>query len=82
MAYGGLSKSMDAVVDLGRDPASKRQIQSEYVDDQAGAGRDIVEPVSQDHILRLEWGQGNINFPCSADHEQNWQTYTVDPYSC
>ena len=21
------------------------------------------------------------NFPCSADHEQDWQPYTVDPYS-
>ena len=24
-------------------------------------------PVSQDQILRRERGQGNINFPCSAD---------------
>ena len=22
--------------------------------------------------------QGNINFPCSADHEQDWQPYPVD----
>ena len=28
-----------------------------------------------------ERGQGNINFPCSADHEQGWQPYLVDPYS-
>ena len=28
-----------------------------------------------------ERGQGNINFPCSADHEQDWQPYPVDPYS-
>ena len=21
-------------------------------------------------------------FPCSADHEQDWQPYPVDPYSC
>ena len=41
----------------------------------------VVEPVSRDQILRLEQGQGNIHFPCSADHEQNWQPYTVDPYS-
>ena len=25
--------------------------------------------------------QGNINFPCLADHEQDWQPYPVDPYS-
>ena len=29
-----------------------------------------AEPVSRDQILRRERGQGNINFPCSADH--NW----------
>ena len=23
-----------------------------------------------------------IFFPCSADHEQEWQPYPVDPYSC
>ena len=25
--------------------------------------------------------QWNIHFPCSADHEQDWQPYPVDPYS-
>ena len=28
-----------------------------------------AEPVSRDQILRCERGQGNIHFPCSADHE-------------
>ena len=32
--------------------------------------------------IRRERGQGNIHFPCSADHEQDWQPYPVDPYSC
>ena len=41
-----------------------------------------AEPVSRDQILRRERGQENINFPCSADHEQDWQPYPVDPYSC
>ena len=40
-----------------------------------------AEPVSRDQILRHERGQGNIHFPCSADHEQDWQPYPVDPYS-
>ena len=40
-----------------------------------------AEPVSQDQILRHARGQGNIHFPCSADHEQDWQPYPVDPYS-
>ena len=40
-----------------------------------------AEPVSRDQILRHARGQGNMNFPCSADHEQDWQPYPVDPYS-
>ena len=43
-----------------------------------------AEPVTRGQILRRERGQGNIhiNFPCSADHVQDWQPYPVDPYSC
>ena len=42
-----------------------------------------VKPVSRDQILRRDdSGQGNIHFPCSADHEQDCQPYPVDPYSC
>ena len=40
-----------------------------------------AEPVSRDQILRRERGQGNIIFPCSVDHEWDWQPYPVDPYS-
>ena len=40
-----------------------------------------AEPVSRDQILRHARGQGNNNFSCSADHEQDWQSYPVDPYS-
>ena len=40
-----------------------------------------AEPVSRDQILRRERGQGNVHFPCSADHEQDWQPYPLDPYS-
>ena len=36
-----------------------------------------VESVSQDQILRFE----RVDFPCSADIEQDWQSYPVDPYS-
>ena len=39
------------------------------------------EPISRDQILRHVRGQGNIHFLCSADHEQDWQTYPFDPYS-
>ena len=41
-----------------------------------------AEPISRDQIFRRERGQGNIHFPCSADHEQDRQPYPVDPYSC
>ena len=48
----------------------------------SGLTRDgAAEPVSRDRILRRERRQGDINFPCSADHEQDWQPYPVDPYS-
>ena len=40
MAYGGFNKYMDAAAELGRDPVSKHQIQPEYGDEQADAGRD------------------------------------------
>ena len=40
-----------------------------------------AEPVSRGQILRHKRGQGNIHFPCSADHEQDWQPYPVDPHS-
>ena len=40
-----------------------------------------AELVSRDQILRHARGQGIIHFPCSADHEQDWQPYPVDPYS-
>ena len=41
-----------------------------------------TEPVSRDKVLRREQGQENIHFPCSTDHEQDWQSYPVDPYAC
>ena len=72
---------MDAVAELSRNPISKHQIKSECGDEQANAGR-TAEPVSRDQTLRRERGQGNIHFPCPADHVQDWQPYTVDPYSC
>ena len=39
-----------------------------------------AEPVSRDQILRHARGR-EYYFPCSADHEQDWQPYPVDPYS-
>ena len=41
-----------------------------------------AESVSRDQIFGYERGQGNIRFPCLADHEQDWQPYQVDLFSC
>ena len=63
---------------------SKHQIQPETKNEQADAGRDdrprLARPNSQ---ARTETGKcsGNVIFPYSADHEQDWQPYPVDPYS-
>ena len=71
---------MDAAAELGRNPVSKHQIQPEYGDEQADAGRDgwthLARPNSQ-----ARTGTGEYYFPCSADHEQDWQPYPVDLYS-
>ena len=48
--------------------------------EQVDAGRDCRTRLAS--ILRRERGQENIHFPCSADHEQDWQPYPVDPSSC
>ena len=73
---------MDAAAELGRNPVSKHQVQSENGDEQADARDGTAELVSRDQILRRERGQGDIHYPCSADHERDWQPYPVDPYSC
>ena len=45
-----------------------------------GVGRDnhtcLARPNSQ-----ARTGTGNTHFPCSGDHKQDWQPYSVDPYS-
>ena len=38
----------------------------------------MAEPFSRDQILRREREERNVLFPCSADHEQDWQPYPVD----
>ena len=42
---------------------------------------ETVEPNSRDQTLRRERGQGKFDFPCSADHEQDWQSYAVGAQS-
>ena len=40
-----------------------------------------AEPVSRGQSPRDVRGQGNIHFLCSTHHEQDWQPYSVSPYS-
>ena len=51
MAYGDLNKYVGAAAEIGTNPISKHQIQPEYGDEQAGAGRDrrtrLARPNSQ-----------------------------------
>ena len=73
---------MDAAAELRRNLVSKHQIRISLRMEMSRLTRDeTAEPVSRDQILRCERGQGNINFPFSADHKQDWQPYVVDPYS-
>ena len=70
---------MDTAAEIGRNSVSTRFSLSM---DMSRLTRDgTAEPVSQDQTLRHVRGQGNIHFPCSADHEQDWQPYPVNPYS-
>ena len=57
-----LNKQLDAAAERGRNPVRKHQIQPEYGDEQADAGRDC-RTVSRDQILRRERRQENIHFP-------------------
>ena len=56
---------MDAAAELGRNPVSKHQIQPEYGDEQADAGRDcgtrLARPNSQ-----ARTGTGGILFSLSS----------------
>ena len=66
---------LDAAAEIGKNPAGFSLSM-----EMGRLARDgTAEPVSRDQTLRRERGQGYINFPCSADHEQDWQPYPVDP---
>ena len=71
---------MDAAAEIERNPVSTRFSLSMEMSRLTRDG--TAEPVSRDQTLRRERGHGNVHFPCSADHEQDWQPYPVDPYSC
>ena len=81
MAYGGLNKYMAPPRNSGGIPQVSTRFSLSM--EMSRLTRDgTAETVSRDQVLRHERGQGNIHFPCSADNEQDWQPYPVDPYSC
>ena len=71
---------MDTAAELERNPVSQHQISTRFSlsMEMSRLTRDgTVEPVSRDQILRRERGQGNNNFPCSADHVQDYNLHVV-----
>ena len=71
-----LDQEMDATAELGRNPVRTRFSLSMEMSRLTRDG--TAEPVSRDQFLRRKRGQGNIKFPCSADHVQDWEPYPVD----
>ena len=69
---------MDVVAELGRNPVSTLFSLTMEMSRLARDG--TAELVSRDQFLRRERRQGNIHFPCSADHEQDWHTYMHTTY--
>ena len=59
MAYGGFI--MDAAAELERNPVSKHQIQPEYGDEQADAGRDYPTRLERPNSQALT-GTGEYSF--------------------
>ena len=70
---------MDAAAELGRNLVSKHYYRFSPSVKMSRLTRDgTAEPVLRD--LRRKRRQESTQFPCSADDEQNWQPYPVDPY--
>ena len=69
---------MDAAAEFGRSPVSKHHIQPEYGE---LVGRRGAVRFAKPNPQARTGTQGEIHFPCSADHGQDWQPYLVDPYS-
>ena len=71
---------MDATAKLGRHSVGSTSLSLSI--EMGGLAWDgAAELVSRGQVFRRKRGQGNIPFPCSADHVQDWQPYPVDPYS-
>ena len=72
---------MDAAAEIGRNPVSKHRIQLEYGEFAGLRGTGRPNPSRETNFSGANEDRGKNIFPCSADHEQDWQPYPVDPYS-
>ena len=67
------------MAEIGRNPISTTRFSLSMGNEQADAGRD-----GRTRLARLNsqarTGIRRYIFSCSADHEQDWQPYPVDPY--
>ena len=62
MAYDGLNKYVDAAAELGRNPASEHQIQPEFGDEEADAGRDCrTHPARPNSQARTGTGKNSLS---------------------
>ena len=62
---------IDTAAELGRNPVSNHTRFSLGMKMSRLTRDGTAEPVSRDPILRRERRQGNIHYPCSANHEQD-----------
>ena len=69
-------------MEVNTDISSPDSAFSKSVENESRLTRDgTVYPLREIfQILRREHGEGKEPFPLSADHEQDWQPYPVDPY--
>ena len=72
---------MDTAAELRRNPTSKHQIQPSMEMSRLTRERTAEARLARPNLQR-ERGQGNVHFLCSAEHEQDWQPYPDDSYSC
>ena len=73
---------MDAAAELRRNPLSKHQIQPGHGDEQADARRDCRTRLARPNPQARARAGKYLFSLFAADHEQDWQPYPVDPYSC
>ena len=71
---------MDAAAELGRNPVSKHQIQPEYGDEDADAGRNCR--TRETKFSGASTDREIFMFPVQLIAYRIWQPYPLDPCSC